>query len=100
MSIKEAVQLVLQASALEKMETFYCLIWGDPVKIIDLAKQMILLNGFSVKDETNKKGDIEIIDVGLRPGEKLYEELLIDKKPKLHPLIYRGIEPSPDFWKV
>ena len=99
MSIKEAVQLVLQASALEKNGDILLLDMGDPVKIIDLAKQMILLNGFSIKDETNKKGDIEIIDVGLRPGEKLYEELLIDKKSQKtsHPLIYRGIEPSPDF---
>ena len=102
MSIKEAVELVLQASALEKNGDILLLDMGDPIKIIDLARQMILLNGFSIKDKNNKKGDIEIIDVGLRPGEKLYEELLIDKKSQKtsHPLIYRGIESSPELEEI
>ena len=53
---------------------------GEPVKIYDLACQMIKLSGLSVRSETNKSNDIEIITTGLRPGEKLYEELLIDFK--------------------
>ena len=102
MSIKEAVELVLQASALEKNGDILLLDMGDPVKIIDLAKQMISLNGLSIKDEINKKGDIEIINIGLRPGEKLYEELLIDKKSQKtsHPLIYRGIESAPNLDEI
>ena len=102
MSIKEAVELVLQASALEKNGDILLLDMGDPVKIIDLAKQMISLNGLSIKDEINKKGDIEIINIGLRPGEKLYEELLIDKKSQKtsHPLIYRGIESAPNLNEI
>ena len=102
MSIKEAVELVLQASALEKNGDILLLDMGDPVKIIDLAKQMILLNGYSIKDKNNKKGDIEIINIGLRPGEKLYEELLIDRKSQKtsHPLIYRGIESAPNLDEI
>ena len=102
MSIKEAVELVLQAAALEKNGDILLLDMGKPVKIIDLAKQMISLNGLSIKDEKNKNGDIEIIYVGLRPGEKLYEELLIDKKSQKteHPLIYRGIESAPNLNEI
>ena len=102
MSVKEAVELVLQAAALEKNGDILILDMGKPVKIIDLAKQMISLNGLSIKDKKNKNGDIEIIYVGLRPGEKLYEELLIDKKSQKteHPLIYRGIESAPNLNEI
>ena len=63
---------------------------GDPISILDLAKQMIVLYGFTVKDKNNPLGDIQIKEIGLRPGEKLYEELLIDSKSKNtnHDLIY------------
>lgn len=102
MSIREAVELVLQATALDKNGDILLLDMGDPVKIIDLAKQMISLNGLNIKDKKNQNGDIEIVYVGLRPGEKLYEELLIDKKSQktTHPLIYRGIESSPDLKEI
>ena len=67
---------------------------GDPVFIKDLAYQMVMLSGASVKDKNNIKGDIEIKEIGLRPGEKLYEELLIDSQSisTSHPLIFRAIE--------
>ena len=67
---------------------------GKPVSIIELAKQLIRLSGLSVKDKNNIRGDIEIINIGLRPGEKLYEELLIDgdAMPTKHPLIFRAEE--------
>jgi FlaA1/EpsC-like NDP-sugar epimerase len=55
---------------------------GDPVKIVDLAKRMIELSGLSLRDDANPDGDIEITIVGLRPGEKLYEELLIGNNPE------------------
>ena len=66
---------------------------GDPVFIKDLALEMVRLSGLSIKDEHNPKGDIEIKVIGLRPGEKLYEELLIDSESKAtsHPLIYRRL---------
>ena len=90
MTIEEAAQLVLQAAFLAKGGEIFLLDMGDPVKIFDLAKQMLYLNGYSVKDEENTNGDIEIVKIGLRPGEKLYEELLISGKslPTEHPLIY------------
>ena len=67
---------------------------GDPIKIIDLAKNMIQLSGLKLKDKDNVNGDIEISITGLRPGEKLYEELLIDSESEdtLHPLIYKANE--------
>ena len=102
MSINEAVELVLQASALEKKGNVLLLDMGKPVKIYDLAIQMIALNGLTVKDKNNPSGDIEIITIGLRSGEKLYEELLIDKNSQStsHPLIFKGIESSPDLDEV
>ena len=102
MSIKEAVELVLQAVALEKNGDILLLDMGDPIKIIDLAKQMIKLNGLTIKDKNNQNGDIELVNIGLRRGEKLYEELLIDKNSQKtsHPLIYRGIESSPNLDKI
>ena len=67
---------------------------GKPIKILNLAKQMIRLSGLTIKDEDNLNGDLEIIFTGLRPGEKLYEELLIDNNSKstIHPLIYKAEE--------
>ena len=71
---------------------------GDPVFIKDLAYQMVMLSGASVKDKNNIKGDIEIKEIGMRPGEKLYEELLIDSESisTSHPLIFRAIEKKLD----
>lgn len=77
MTIPEAAQLVIQAGAMGEGGDVMVLDMGEPVKIVDLAKRMIHLSGFSHKDETNPNGDIEIQFSGLRPGEKLYEELLI-----------------------
>jgi len=77
MSIPEAVQLVIQAGAMAKGGEVFVLDMGASVKITDMAKKMIKLAGLTVKDEKNPEGDIEIEYSGLRPGEKLYEELLI-----------------------
>lgn len=77
MTIPEAAQLVIQAGAMGKGGDVFVLDMGDPVKIKDLATKMVRLSGFELKNETNPHGDIEIQCTGLRPGEKLYEELLI-----------------------
>ncbi|GAA5185141.1 nucleoside-diphosphate sugar epimerase/dehydratase [Acinetobacter kookii] len=79
MTIPEAAQLVIQAGAMGTGGDVFLLDMGEPVKIVDLAKQMIRLSGFRPVDE-NGLGDIEIQFTGLRPGEKLYEELLIDQE--------------------
>lgn len=94
MSIEEAAQLVLQASVLSKGGDVFLLDMGKPVKIIDLAKEMIRLSGLKIKDKNNPNGDIEISISGLRSGEKLYEELLINAKSEntSHKLIYRAKE--------
>ncbi len=95
MTIPEAVQLVLQASGMAEGGELFLLDMGDPVRIADLARQMIELSGLRVRDEHNPDGDIAIQYTGLRPGEKLYEELLInsDDYPTQHPLIRRASEP-------
>ena len=96
MSIEEAVALVLQAGSLSEGGEIFLLDMGSPVKIADLAKEMISLSGFSVQDDKNPDGDIEIVVTGLRPGEKLYEELLIDlhsSEPTSHPKIRKAMEP-------
>ena len=77
MTIPEAAQLVIQAGAMGMRGEVFVLDMGEPVKVLDLARRMIHLSGFSVKDESTPDGDIEIRFTGLRPGEKLYEELLI-----------------------
>ena len=77
MSIPEAAELVIQAGAMGQGGDVFVLDMGEPVKIIDLAKRLINLSGLELRDESNPHGDIEIIFTGLRPGEKLYEELLI-----------------------
>ena len=82
MSIPEAVQLVIQAGAMAKGGDVFVLDMGESVKIVDLAKKMISLAGFQLKDQENTNGDIEIKYSGLRPGEKLYEELLIGENVK------------------
>jgi FlaA1/EpsC-like NDP-sugar epimerase len=77
MTIPEAVELVLQAGAMGQGGDVFVLDMGKPVKIYDLAVKMIQLSGLQVLDENNLDGDIEIKYTGLRPGEKLYEELLV-----------------------
>jgi FlaA1/EpsC-like NDP-sugar epimerase len=77
MTIPEAVELVIQAGTMGEGGEVFVLDMGEPVRIVDLAKKMIRLSGLEVKDEFNPDGDIEIEFTGLRPGEKLYEELLI-----------------------
>lgn len=96
MTIPEAVQLVLQATGMAKGGDVFLLDMGEPVRIADLARQMIELSGLRVKDESYPEGDISIEFTGLRPGEKLYEELLIsaDDQPTDHPLIRRAQEPK------
>ena len=95
MTITEASQLVIQAGAMAKGGDVFVLDMGKPIKIYDLALRMIELSGLSLKDENNSKGDIEIIITGLRPGEKLYEELLLSNNPikTKHPKIFRSKEP-------
>ena len=80
MTIKEAAQLVIQAGSMGQCGEIFVLDMGEQVHVLDLAKDMIRLSGMTVLDENNPEGDIEIIFTGLRPGEKLYEELLIDDK--------------------
>jgi FlaA1/EpsC-like NDP-sugar epimerase len=82
MTIPEASQLVIQAGAMAKGGDVFVLDMGQSVKIIDLARRMIELSGLTLKDDENPDGDIEIEITGLRPGEKLYEELLIGDNPK------------------
>ncbi len=77
MTIPEAANLVIQAGAMAQGGEVFVLDMGKPVKIVDLARRMIHLSGYEVKDENNPAGDIEIVFSGLRPGEKLYEELII-----------------------
>ena len=103
MTIPEAAQLVLQAAVLARGGDLFLLDMGDPVRILDLAKQMVRLSGLSLRDAQHPHGDIEIVCTGLRPGEKLYEELLIDAEtePTAHPLIYRATEraiPPEQLW--
>ncbi len=82
MTIPEAALLVIQAGAMAQGGEVFVLDMGEPVKIVDLARRMIELSGLSVRDENNPAGDIEIKVVGLRPAEKLYEELLIGGNPE------------------
>jgi FlaA1/EpsC-like NDP-sugar epimerase len=81
MTIPEAAQLVIQAGAMASGGDVFVLDMGEPVKIFDLAKRMVELSGLALKDDANPNGDIEIQVTGLRPGEKLYEELLIGDNP-------------------
>lgn len=81
MTIPEAAELVIQAGAMGQGGDVFVLDMGEPVRIVDLAKRMIRLSGFEVKSQEQPHGDIEITYTGLRPGEKLYEELLIGDNP-------------------
>lgn len=94
MTIPEAAQLVLQAGAMAEGGDVFVLDMGQPVKIIDLARRMVQLSGLSVRDAAHPDGDIEIAVIGLRAGEKLYEELLIgdDPAPTAHPRIMKARE--------
>ena len=94
MTIPEAVQLVLQAAAMAQGGEVFVLEMGEAVKILDLARRLVELSGLSVRDEANPDGDIELSFIGLRPGEKLYEELLIGDNPTSteHPRIMKAHE--------
>ena len=94
MTIPEAATLVLQSSVLAQGGDVFLLDMGEPVRIKELAEQMVRLSGLSLRDSAHPDGDIEIVCTGLRPGEKLYEELLIDAESQttVHPLIYRAQE--------
>ena len=94
MSIPEAAELVIQAGAMGKGGDVFVLDMGEPVRIYELAKKLIKLSGMEVKDDDNLEGDIEIIFTGLRPGEKLYEELLIGDNVSTteHKQIFRAEE--------
>ncbi len=98
MTIPEAAQLVLQAAGMAQGGEVFLLDMGEPVRILDLAHQMIQLSGLRVRDTPESPGDISIQFSGLRPGEKLYEELLIspDDAPTRHPLIRQAREGSLD----
>ena len=94
MTIPEAAQLVLQAGAMAQGGDVFVLEMGQPVKILDLAHRMVALSGLTLRDAFHPDGDIEICITGLRPGEKLYEELLIGDNPDAtaHPRIMKARE--------
>lgn len=96
MTIPEATQLVLQAGSMGSKGEVFVLDMGEPVKIVDLARKMIHVMGLEEKSEENPGGDIEVVFSGLRPGEKLYEELLIGDDPQgtEHPRIMMAREVS------
>ena len=102
MTITEAAQLVIQAGAMGKHSEVFVLDMGKSVKILDLINKMINLLGLTVKDKKNMNGDIEIKIIGLRSGEKLYEELLIGKNPQKtnHPKIKKINDPFVPFKKL
>ena len=94
MTIPEAAQLVIQAGSMAQGGEVFILEMGTPVRILDLAKRMIRLSGLEIRDTENPGGDIEIIFSGLRPGEKLYEELLVrgDVMKTKHPKIMKSLD--------
>lgn len=94
MTIPEAAQLVIQAGAMATGGEVFVLDMGEPVRIIDLAASMVRLSGLTIRDASNPDGDIEIREIGMRPGEKLYEELLIGEQPQatIHERIIRANE--------
>ena len=94
MTIPEAAQLVIQAGSMGEGGDVFVLDMGEPVTIVELAHKMVMLSGLSVRDEVNANGDIAITFTGLRPGEKLYEELLLGDNPEstAHPKIHRANE--------
>lgn len=103
MTIPEAAQLVIQAGAMAKGGDVFLLDMGEPVKITDLARRMIHLSGLNIRDKDHPNGDIEIQFTGLRPGEKLYEELLIDSQANKaggHPKIFHAHEDCLDWQEL
>ncbi|MBA9031832.1 UNVERIFIED_ORG: FlaA1/EpsC-like NDP-sugar epimerase [Rhizobium sophorae] len=94
MTISEASQLVIQAGAMAEGGDVFLLDMGEPVRIADLARKMVELSGLTLRDDDNPEGDIELSVTGLRPGEKLYEELLIGDNPETteHPRIMKARE--------
>ena len=94
MTIPEAAQLVIQAGAMGSGGDVFVLDMGEPVRIYDLASSIVELSGLTLRNDKNPQGDIEIKVTGLRPGEKLYEELLIgdNPKPTQHPRIFKANE--------
>jgi len=94
MTIPEAAQLVIQAGAMGHGGDVFVLDMGQPVKIIDLARRVVELSGLTVQDDMDPDGDIRITVTGLRPGEKLYEELLIgdNPEPTQHPRVMKAHE--------
>ena len=95
MTLTEASQLVIQAGAMSEDCDVFVLDMGESIKIKDLIYRIVKLSGLTVKDENNKEGDIEIKVIGLRPGEKLYEELLLGDNPQKtqHPKIQKTQDP-------
>jgi FlaA1/EpsC-like NDP-sugar epimerase len=95
MTLVEASQLVIQAGAMSEDCEVFVLDMGESVKIKDLIYKIIKLSGLTIKDENNEEGDIEIKIIGLRPGEKLYEELLLGDSPQKtqHPKIQKAQDP-------
>ena len=102
MTIPEAAALVIQAGAMSAGGDVFVLEMGQPIKVMDLARRMIDLSGLEIKDDQNQYGDIEIKITGLRPGEKLYEELLIGNNPMptSHPRILKAHEDSMQWFKL
>jgi FlaA1/EpsC-like NDP-sugar epimerase len=102
MTIPEAAQLVLQAGSMGRGNDVFVLDMGKPVRIADLAKRMISMMGLTIRDDENPEGDIEIVYTGLRPAEKLYEELLIGTNVTgtEHPMIMRAMEHCPPWSQV
>ena len=94
MTVQEAAHLVIQSSALAKGGEIFLLDMGEPVSILSLARKMISLSGLKIKDKDHADGDIEIKMTGLRPGEKLFEELLIHEQSEKteNPLIFKDLE--------
>ena len=94
MSIHEAAELIVQAGALSQGGDIFLLEMGEPVRIAELAENMIRLAGFSVRSAADPEGDIEIVVTGARPGEKLFEELFYDHsqaEPTRQPKILRSV---------
>ena len=94
MTIPEASQLVIQAGAMAEGGEIFLLDMGEPVRVHDLGRAMVELSGLTIRDDDNPDGDIEIVEIGLRPGEKLHEELLIEETalPTSHPRIVKARE--------
>lgn len=99
MTIPEAAQLVIQAGAVAEGGEVFVLDMGEPVKIANLAERMVNLSGLTMKSEDSPEGDIEIVFTGLRPGEKLYEELLVsgEELETTHERVCRTLEPALEY---